>query len=573
MRCRFIPLLTVILIIICISRSDCYGQQTEKATDALTQLRSSLTAQEKLELRGKMSHYVKMLDEALSQSAEYDKLKDKRIQSLKEALQNKSDDNQKAYNLCKQLTDEYREYNYDSAIAYSSRAIDLAEQIGEKNQLVEAMAYRGYIFLNGGYFRQCERTIERIDTTGCRKETIIGVLLLGAELDYTDSFYRSISDNETLCQRLEATYNKLLTYCDAQSPHAIELRAKISSRRHDTKTTITELNKLLDYYKNDPVNYANTLGKIGFNQIDEMDIVPAMKSLTIAAVQAIKDGSRSYPAIRRIAELMFVVDNEAKAFEYSKVAIENARQLNSRHIIYETSIIFPEIEQQLSRDLELSHRDNTVMMVVAIVLLLMVLAAAGLIVSNHGRINDLVRRVKSQTHTIQASEEIAEAAAVKLEESNFIKDYALNRLIASSTAYSRLTKDVRAIIAKNMHTQTYEKISEEFERITVDLRKRRESFDKMIFTLFPNFVEQINAMMRPECRFPDDGETLTPELRICALVRLGVEKNADLARCLNYSTNTIKSYKTRINNGLSIGRDRFIDKIRAIKFATGLERK
>lgn len=91
------------------------------------------------------------------------------------------------------------------------------------------------------------------------------------------------------------------------------------------------------------------------------------------------------------------------------------------------------------------------------------------------------------------------------------------------------------------------------------------TFDRTTLTLFPDFVEQINALLIPDRRIAltEDGQ-LTTELRILALARLGIDDTAMIARFLGLSHNTIYTYRNRLRSR-ALSRDDFMEQIRAIR--------
>ena len=74
-------------------------------------------------------------------------------------------------------------------------------------------------------------------------------------------------------------------------------------------------------------------------------------------------------------------------------------------------------------------------------------------------------------------------------------------------------------------------------------------FDEAFVTLFPKFIDNFNALLLPEARtYPKRDEILNTELRVFALVRLGVTDSNRIAHFLNYSLPTIYSYRSRLRN-------------------------
>ena len=93
-----------------------------------------------------------------------------------------------------------------------------------------------------------------------------------------------------------------------------------------------------------------------------------------------------------------------------------------------------------------------------------------------------------------------------------------------------------------------------------------KSFDKAFLKLFPHFVEDFNALFDKEHQVkPEDGELLNTDLRIYALLRLGIRDNEKIAEILEYSVKSIYAYKTKIRNRALVPRDEFDKKVMEIK--------
>lgn len=91
------------------------------------------------------------------------------------------------------------------------------------------------------------------------------------------------------------------------------------------------------------------------------------------------------------------------------------------------------------------------------------------------------------------------------------------------------------------------------------------SFDDTFLSLYGNFVEEFNALLKPEARItPKPGERLTIEMRIFALILLGIDSSAKIAELLCYSPNTISNYRVKMKNAAIGKRDTFEDQVRRI---------
>ena len=92
-----------------------------------------------------------------------------------------------------------------------------------------------------------------------------------------------------------------------------------------------------------------------------------------------------------------------------------------------------------------------------------------------------------------------------------------------------------------------------------------QTFDNTFLAMYPNFVEQFNDLLKEEARFHlGKDEKLNTELRIFALIRLGVDDSKVIATMLDYSVSTIYNYKVSVKNAALGDRDTFEDRVKNI---------
>lgn len=98
-----------------------------------------------------------------------------------------------------------------------------------------------------------------------------------------------------------------------------------------------------------------------------------------------------------------------------------------------------------------------------------------------------------------------------------------------------------------------------------ELKELFDGFDEVFLHLFPTFVEDFNALLREEERIdnPEPGK-LTTDLRIFALIRLGIDESSRIAEFLRYSPNSIYNYRARIKNKAVGNRDDFERNVKEI---------
>ena len=119
-------------------------------------------------------------------------------------------------------------------------------------------------------------------------------------------------------------------------------------------------------------------------------------------------------------------------------------------------------------------------------------------------------------------------------------------------------------IKKYLDDKNYEKAEQTISGYNLKREKEKllENFDTAFINLFPNFIKEFNLLMKDEHKINLNKEQiLTKELRIYALIRLGITHNEIIAQILGYSVNSIYAYKTKIRNNSIINKDEFDQKL------------
>lgn len=155
-----------------------------------------------------------------------------------------------------------------------------------------------------------------------------------------------------------------------------------------------------------------------------------------------------------------------------------------------------------------------------------------------------------------------------LNESNRVKEKYIGLFLRQCSIYidnmERMRKEVLTMLKNKQHTELMSKMKSH------DFRDRQQQelfdiFDTTFIHLFPTFVDDFNKLLRPEERIHlDDTSRLNTDIRIFALIRLGIDDSSKIAEFLHYSVNTIYNYRARIKNGATCGRDEFEKKVKEI---------
>ena len=156
----------------------------------------------------------------------------------------------------------------------------------------------------------------------------------------------------------------------------------------------------------------------------------------------------------------------------------------------------------------------------------------------------------------------------QLSESNRVKEEYIGRFMSLCSQYIDKLDNYRKMVNKKMKNKELEdlfRLSKSTELKEKELEELFLNFDSVFLHLFPNFVNDFNALLQPDMRVqPKEDNRLTTEIRIFALIRLGIEDSSKIAEFLHYSVNTIYNYRARIKNGAIGNREQFERQIKTL---------
>ena len=156
----------------------------------------------------------------------------------------------------------------------------------------------------------------------------------------------------------------------------------------------------------------------------------------------------------------------------------------------------------------------------------------------------------------------------QLSESNQIKEEYIGRFIKLCSTYIDKLDGYRRMVNKKVCAGQIEeltKITRSSNALNAELDELYKNFDTAFLHLFPNFVAQFNALLQEDEQIVlKRDELLNTELRIFALIRLGINDSSQIAEFLRYSVNTIYNYRAKVKNKACVSRDDFENLVREI---------
>ena len=490
---------------------------------------------------------IDSLEREVASKDYYLQCKQRRIDSLRQSSYS-------SYDKLMALTLEYQSYSYDTATIYVEKLLDEATHLNDPEYIAQARLRHAFIFLSSGLFKESADILEDMDISPCNKSTQAEYYITFARLlyDMADYTHGQLANNyrtqgyymsEQALMRIDPTDTARYWATAALYAMKQDLESLAIERfqRALSSSTISEHEKAIAY------------SSMGGVYLGLQDSVQAEHYWILAAISDIRSCTKEAVAMSIVAQLLFEQGDADHAARYMQHALEDAIFYNARHRQLSIGKILPIIEQQQLLTMQEQAHRITHLNICLYILIGGLFLAFVLLYNRH--------------HALRQAEYAIQSTNLQLTEANRIKEECIATFLCNeSSVYSQLEKYQRYV-----KRRAQDKRFEELQTIPpyIDARVLRNDFykrfDTMFLHIFPRFVEQFNALLRPsESVHPKRGEMLNAELRIFALMRLGITDSNQIANLLDYSVNTIYTYKARINNLTDLTPEAFRERLMQI---------
>lgn len=539
------------------------GNNIRRFQDAFQEL----SASEQEDIRKQILNYTQMLDNELENTSQYDEEKETVILELKKKAENTKILSEKYYILQK-VCSEFSSVNFDSVYSYTQKQLEVAKQLGDKDKIAVSQADLSLCLASVSYYKEAYNIFNQIKLDGCSTDTHVHYLYVRFQMEFSDGFYFPwyMYEDDLAIEDMKRTRNEIAPLIDSDSEIMTQINLAIAFHEHRYSDGVLYAQKLLEMVDKNTIKYSEALGNAGYNYLGVGEYVKSMKYMVESAIIAIRYGSKNYPALRKIAETAYIVGDSEHGYTYDLLAMNNANSMNSKYRIIEAAKGLVPISTVMREKLE--EQRNTMKNAIwgLSILSLLLLACIIFII----RQNRLIRF--QDENLIKKNDELrlmnGEMAQLndELKETHDITRILMSKIISADADRKALLKKLNKDIALLVKVKEYGRI----EHVVTDFTNERmgllPTIDEIILAFFPKFPEEFNNLMREDSKYDiSDKNKLPTEVKIFGLWRLGIVKNEDIANCLGYSLNTIKSYKTHVMNSTDLDKQDFYNRLSKIE--------
>lgn len=507
------------------------------------------------------------LNQTIEQRPSYMQRKEEALETLRQSLRKLNAGNMEGrMNLYEALWQENRSYNTDSSLFYATALSQLAQQAGNEEQKQNALLHRATALMTIGMFKEADEIIKPLREGGVlpgqRSQFFhLGRSLFGLMADYAvtaqeKAAYASLTDDfrDSLLTIYEAGSNMYrMIYADKLTAHGKYAEA---------------LRELLPFTPTGDgrfdAGYHYTIAEAYYHmgRIEE-----ARHYYTLAAISDMQSDTREYIALRKLAVILFQSGDIDRAYHYLTLCMADAKACNARLRILEILDTFPVVNEAY---LEKKQQQQRVITGVLIAISLLVVS---LIFAIFSVLKQKKALQQAQTDLAYANSQLNEVNRTLVEyneemkrqnqlitETSYLKEAYITQYMDQCSSYlekmESFRKRLRQLLSAGKTKEIQQALTSYNQEVETELAEFYDSFDTTFINLFPTFVEDFNALLREDEQVQlKPGQKLNTELRVFALIRLGITDSTKIAHFLRYSVTTIYNYRTRMRNRARGDRD------------------
>ena len=510
------------------------------------------------------------LDTELANAKTYEGYFQQRVGVLRQLLKGRNTPEQ-TYSINQQLAVEFSSYSMDSTLLYLDRNRALAAAAGDAFRLAETDLMRAREYAMAGYHSDAADIFDRY-----RQESLpkgleyryyeVGNYLYGEIAAYS-------SNKEDYWARRSAFRAGLMGYLEEGSYEWFDqLRVAADGEGNSVKAA-EYARKALEVTDADSKDYARAAY---FMSLYEESEDARIAWLVRSAMADIHCATKDYASLNELAGILYLRGDVERAFRYvADHGMPDALIFNGKLRPWQIAQFFPSLEQAYAARNARATRRMWVLIGIAF---LLSLALAGLLVHQFRRQRILFRtreeleeskaRVERRNRELETVNGQLQSLNGELHESNKVRQEYIALFLQGLSENISTTRQYKNHVLKYIRRGNDKYLVEEIEAlppIEEDIRAFNEMFDKTFINLYPDFVEEFNALLADgEAIVPKGDDILTPELRVFALLKLGISESSKIASLLHYSANTVYNYRAKIKNKARGDRELFEDQVRAI---------
>lgn len=502
----------------------------------------------------------------LDQAIIYMEQKELKLAELKRQLHRQIPDEER-FAILGTLLDEYRSFNTDSALHMAEEREQIAIRLGNREYIDNARMNKADVLGMTGMYKEVMDLMRNIHIDRLSVDihpyyyhiyrTVYGLMADYAVTAYEKKLYTELTDK----------YRDSLLLVNKDN---LLIHTLIQSDQYNVRNEYDKAIRLLTDYLALQKDYEHDVAICAYTLSESYrlkgDKEKEKEYLIVSAMADMKTAVREYISLRKLAVLLYQEGDIERAYSYVKICMEDAAACNARLRKLEILEIFPIINDAYQQKTEKQQEQMKWALVSISLLSLFLLLAIFYVYKQMKKVAaarreviDTNKRLKELNDELHLSNAQLKEANHSIAENSYLKEEYIGRYMDQCSVYLEKMDNYRRSLGKIAATGNVEELYKNIKSskfIEGELKEFYTNFDNTFLQLFPTFVEDFNALLADDEQISlKAGERMNTELRIFALIRLGITDSVKIAQFLRYSVTTIYNYRTKVRNKAAGDRD------------------
>lgn len=487
------------------------------------------------------------------------------------------------YSLADSIFREYSSYDNDSAVAWAQRCLRLARQSADSRLIASASLNLAGQYTKSGYYADAHRYFRllrpdsmpealrvRYYDTGCDlygnmgvstedpsaraaymarssslRDTLLRIAPRRSTVYLRNRLQRLINQSDTA--RVLGVSDQWLSLCLSASPSPTGMEVK------PLPPACTHSFAIMAYYRSEAYRV------IG-------DTLKQKEWLARSAIADISSGIMDQASLWTLAAIIYREGDIDRAYRYMAHSWQCVSKFSSRKRTWDVTPVLTVINNTYRQKAEQARHRLTA--IVALVITLLAVSLSLLLYVQHKRrqLAEAQQKIAESNRRLRSTIAELHRTNAALHESDRVKDRYIGEFFAMCSSYIEKLDSFRSKVrrcAKEGDSGAITALTDPVTMKAAEHKALMNRFDDIFLSLYPSFVDEFNALLRPGCSVrPSGKERLNATLRIFALIRLGITESSRIADILGLSPTSVYNYRAQAKNMAACPRAEFEERVK-----------
>lgn len=495
--------------------------------------------------------------------------KEARIKLITDGMKGLNLTPEQQFGINNRLYDEYLAFKFDSALYYIVRNVESQRMVDNVDLTAASLIRMSHILAVTGLFDKAMDMLDSINPKQLNAERQVEyynqrgeLFLYRSEMAALTPFFKEYTDSAQYYRQL------IMQIAPKSSFEYIFNYATYLCENGDADKAINILETCLPTLTQGDRRYSIVTSTLAYFYTKKQNTQMQEHYLLLSAISDIRGAILENNSLRELSIILMQRGEHKKAYTYLQQASQDAQEYGSRLRSTQVARSAPLITKAYDIErAQTQQRTNRLLVIISVIaFLLIVTIAYTLSLIKKRRIAN--EKISHMNDELSRQNEEIRSMNSQMKESNLIKDEYIGRFLELSSNLifrgEERSKKLNRLARDHKLEELYADLkSQKF--INDGIRLFHTNFDTAFLNIYPSFIGEVNKLMAADSQFekPEGGDKLTTELRVLALLRLGITDNQKIADILRSSITTIYTYRSRLKSR-AVNKDSFDEDVKKI---------